>query len=133
MGTATATKTAKVTAGRGRDGGGNIDSNGDGNGDNNNNQTTMAAETAKVTVGDVGGNRGNGNGHGGDGCRFFWPAKSKSYCAARAWNIIYYSVPQRFMVFGHFSCSTKIRGFFNSFLLRVVLIPKSNTINVSRQ
>ena len=52
--------------------------------------------------------------------------------AVRSWHL-HYSVPQRFVDFGQILCSTKIHFFFIPLLLRVVLIPKLNAIDVSHQ
>ena len=46
---------------------------------------------------------------------------------------LYYSVPQNFVVFALFHCSTKLRSILIPLLLRVVYIPQSNTIDVSCQ
>ena len=47
--------------------------------------------------------------------------------------VVYYSVPQNFVVFALFRCSTKHCSILIPLLLRVVYIPKSNTIDVSCQ
>jgi hypothetical protein len=45
---------------------------------------------------------------------------------------MYYSDPQNFVVYGQISWPTKLRSILKPLLLRVVLIPKLNTID-SRQ
>ena len=47
--------------------------------------------------------------------------------------LYYYSDPQKFVVSGQISRPTKLRSILKPLLLRDVLIPKLNTIDVSRQ
>jgi hypothetical protein len=48
-------------------------------------------------------------------------------------HLYYYSDPQKFVVSGQNLRPTKLRSILKPLLLRDVLIPKLNTIDVSRQ
>jgi hypothetical protein len=48
-------------------------------------------------------------------------------------STIYYSDPQNLVVSGQISWPTKFCSILKPLLLRIVLIPKLNTIDVSRQ